>query len=119
MYIHAERRIPHRRSRGTDPCDQQAQVPGVSSACCLQQQDLPGRHHTHMRAHTHARVHADPWACSQGPTATRGGEKFPRPTAKQLPVGTCLIAAKAKDPSAVSDSGQLVGWVPSGALAAC
>ena len=49
---------------------------------------------------------------------THGGEKFPCPTAKQLPVGSCFIAAEAQDPSAVSNSGQLEGWVPSGALAA-
>ena len=50
--------------------------------------------------------------------STRGGEKFPRPAAKQLPVGNCFIAAEAKDPSAVSDSDQFMGWVPSGVLAA-
>lgn len=140
-HIHAERRtLSHTFPRHTDTCDGGRQVPRcVSSAhTCPEWQDLPYKHMhicwrafgnssghpgqahsgTHIHPHTcsYAHAHVDPHAHSQGPGAARGGDWFPGPTANQLPFGACRIAAEGTDPSAVSDSHQLAGWVPSRAL---
>lgn len=76
------------------------------------QTHLPPRTHTCTHTHTHPQAHSPPRK------VILPVEWFPRLAANQSPVGICLIAAEEKEPSAVSDSCQLAGWVLSSASAA-
>lgn len=67
----------------------------------------------HMLTHSHRPT--DVLQAPRPPVVVRSFH-VPLPSSCQLELG--FIAADAKDPSAVSDSDQLVGWVPSRVLAA-